>query len=133
GAIFWDTEIFMLPFYLNTNLKAAKNIILYRIKGLNGAKLKASYYGYKGAFFAWESQEDGHDACTDYNVTDVFTNRLIRTYFKDKQVHISADIIYALKSYILRTKDDSILYEGGLELLIEVARFYLDYGSYKVL
>ncbi len=133
GAIFWDTEIFMLPFYLNTDLNSAKSIIKYRISGLKGAKEKAKSYGYQGAFYAWESQENGFDACTDYNVTDVFTNRPVRTYFKDKQVHISGDIVYAIKSYIDRTKDDEILMEGALELILEVARFYLSYGRYNLL
>jgi len=133
GAIFWDTEIFMLPFYLNTDINSARRIIEYRIEGLKGAKDKAKSYGYQGAFYAWESQEDGYDACTDYNVTDVFTNRNVRTYFKDKQVHISADIVYAIDQYIQRTGDDQILYDGALEVLFEVARFYLDYGCYKPL
>ena len=133
GAIFWDTEIFMLPFYLNTDIKSARKIIEYRIHGLKGAKDKAKSYGYQGAFYAWESQEDGYDACTDYNVTDVFTNRDVRTFFRDKQVHISADIVYAIESYINRTNDYQILYDGSLEVILEVARFYLDYGSYKPL
>ena len=133
GAVFWDTEIFMLPFYLNTDLLSAKRIINYRIDGLKGALDKANSYGFKGAFYAWESQEDGYDACTDYNVTDVFTNRLIRTYFKDKQVHISGDIVYAIKMYIDRTNDFNILKDGALEVILEVARFYLDYGHYSVL
>ncbi|MCR3905396.1 MAG: glycoside hydrolase family 65 protein [Tenericutes bacterium] len=133
GAIFWDTEIFMLPFYLNTDIKSAKHIIDYRIHGLKGAKEKAKSYGFKGAFYAWESQEHGYDACTDYNVTDVFTKRRIRTYFKDKQVHISADIVYAIQTYIHRTNDYSILKEGALEVILEVARFYLDYGKYSIL
>lgn len=133
GAIFWDTEIFMLPFYLNTDLNSARSIIKYRISGLKGAKEKAKSYGYLGAFYAWESQEDGFDACTDYNVTDVFTNRPVRTYFRDKQVHISGDIVYAIKSYINRTQDFEILIEGALELILEVARFYLSYGRYNVL
>ncbi|PKK93591.1 MAG: hypothetical protein CVV61_03870 [Tenericutes bacterium HGW-Tenericutes-6] len=130
GAIFWDTEIFMLPFYLNTDQKSAKSIILYRIKGLEGAKRKAQSYGFQGAFYAWESQEDGYDACTDYNVTDVITGRHVRTYFKDKQVHISGDVVYAIDAYIERIKDFDILKQGALEVILEVARFYLDYGVY---
>lgn len=133
GAIFWDTEIFMLPFFLNVNPEASRNLITYRIHGLKGAKEKASYYGYKGAFYAWESHEDGFDACSDYNVTDVFTNRALRTYFKDKQVHISGDIIYALNEYLNHTKDVSILKDGALEMAIEVARFYLSYGRLNMI
>ncbi|MDX9692286.1 MAG: hypothetical protein RBT45_07500 [Acholeplasmataceae bacterium] len=130
GAIFWDTEIFMLPFYLNTDIMSAKSIIEYRIKGLEGAKQKAKSYGYQGAFYAWESHEDGYDACTDYNVTDVFTGRPVRTYFRDKQIHISGDIVYAIESYISKTNDFAILKKGALEVIFEVARFYIDYGHY---
>ncbi len=133
GAIFWDTEVFMLPFYLNTDLASAKSIIDYRIQSLGGALKKAQEYGFRGAFYAWESQENGYDACTDYNVTDVLTKRKIRTYFRDKQIHISGAIVYAINSYLNHTQDRNILKEGALEVIIEVARFYLDYGSYKVL
>jgi len=133
GAVFWDTEIFMLPFYLNTDIESAKSIIMYRVEALKGALLKAKEYGYRGAFYAWESQEGGYDACSDYNVTDAHTNRPVRTYFKDKQIHISADVVYAINAYINHNQDMSILKEGALEVILEVARFYLDYGNYKVL
>jgi trehalose/maltose hydrolase-like predicted phosphorylase len=41
---------------------------------LDGAKKKAKSYGFDGAFYAWESREGGYDACSDYNVVDVFTS-----------------------------------------------------------
>jgi trehalose/maltose hydrolase-like predicted phosphorylase len=132
GAVFWDTEVYMLPFYLATDPEAAKNIIKYRINTLEGAKRKAKEYGYRGAFYAWESQETGDDACTHFNVTDVFTNRPIRTYFRDKQIHISADIVYAIWQVYLRTGDDSLLLEGAAEVILECARFYYSYGFYNL-
>jgi beta-phosphoglucomutase len=125
GAIFWDTEMFMAPYFLATEPELAAQFIRYRIETLPGARRKAREYGFRGAFFAWESQETGDDACTDFNVTDVFTGRPVRTYFRDKQVHISADIALAVKRYVDATGDFSILKEGGLELVLEVARFYL--------
>lgn len=124
GAVFWDTEVFMLPFFLYTEPQAARSLLEYRIAGLKGARAKAKECGFEGAFFAWESQEEGAEGCTDYNVTDVFTNRLQRTYFRDRQIHISGDIAYALWEYVLVTGDTSLLLEGGMELLIECARFY---------
>ncbi len=125
GAVFWDTEIFMLPFFTYTFPALARNLLQYRCHTLDGARRKASQYGYRGAFFAWESQESGDDACTLFNIHDVLTNRPIRTYFRDKQIHISADIVYALWQYWQATGDDSILLEGGAELVFECARFYL--------
>lgn len=132
GAVFWDTEMFMLPFYLATDHLTAKNLIKYRINTLDGARKKAKEYGFRGAFYAWESQEDGFDACTHFNVTDVFTKRPIRTYFRDKQIHISADIAYAIYETYLRTKDDTLLIDGGAEVILECARFYLSYGYKKI-
>jgi trehalose/maltose hydrolase-like predicted phosphorylase len=131
GAIFWDTEMFIAPYFLAVRPDLAAQFIRYRIQTLPGAKRKAAEYGLRGAFFAWESQESGDDACSDFNVTDVFTGRPVRTYFRDKQVHISADIVYSIQKYFDYTGDFSILTEGGMELVLEAARFFLSYLYYS--
>ncbi|HEU0291951.1 MAG TPA: glycosyl hydrolase family 65 protein [Anaerolineales bacterium] len=125
GAIFWDTEIFMLPFFTHAFPKLARNLLLYRYHTLDGARRKAQEYGFRGAYYAWESQDTGDDACTLFNVTDVFTNRPMRTYFRDKQVHISADVVYAFWKYYSLTGDASIWRDGGAEVVFECARFFL--------
>ncbi len=71
------------------------------------------------------------DACTLFNVTDVFTNRPMRTYFRDKQVHISGDIVYAFWQYFTTTGDGSIWPDGGAEVVFECARFFLSYTYYN--
>jgi kojibiose phosphorylase/nigerose phosphorylase len=124
GAIFWDTEMFMLDFILFTDPKTARSLVKYRIDTLSGAREKAAQYGYQGAFYAWESQEGGYDACTDYNVTDVFTGRPMRTFFRDKQVHISAAVVYGILRYVEWTGDRSVLDADGICTVIECARFY---------
>lgn len=132
GAIFWDTEMFMLDFFLFTEPVVAKSLLKYRIDTLGGAKKKAKSYGYQGAFYAWESQEGGYDACSDYNVTDVFTGRQMRTYFKDKQIHISAAVVYGIMRYVDYTGNYDLLCEGGIEVILECARFYYDLLVKKV-
>ena len=124
GAVFWDTEMFMLDFFLMTDPDTARVLMKYRIDTLQGALDKAKHYGYEGAFYAWESQEGGFDACTDYNVTDVFTGRPMRTYFKDKQVHISAAVVYGIMRYVEWTGDESLLDADGIRTVIECAKFY---------
>lgn len=131
GAIFWDTEIFMLPFFTYAFPALARNLLLYRYHTLDGARRKAREYGYRGAYYAWESQEAGDDACTLYAVTDVFTNRPMRTYFRDKQVHISADIVYAFWHYYAATGDVSLWCDGGAEVVFECARFFLSYTYFN--
>ena len=131
GAAFWDTEMFMLPFFQFTDSKAARNLLKYRVNTLDGAKRKAKEFGFEGAFFAWESQETGDDACTLFNVTDIFTNRPLRTYFKDKQIHVSADMVYAMWYYCSTTLDFEVLRDGGLELMYQCLWFYYTYSSFR--
>lgn len=132
GAVFWDTEMFMLPFFLHTAPETARNLIDYRIQTLDGARAKAQEYGFRGAFYAWESQENGQDACSDYNVTDVFTQRPMRTYFRDKQIHISGAVAYGIWQAYLLTEDLELLIDGGAEVILECARFYSSYAYYRM-
>ncbi|MBQ9210062.1 MAG: glycoside hydrolase family 65 protein [Clostridia bacterium] len=129
GAIFWDSEMFFFPMFVYTQPEVAQSLLRYRIETLPGARKKAAEYGYRGAFYAWESQEGGEEGCTNFNVVDVFTHRPVRTYFRDKQIHISGDIAYALRSYYDITGDRSLLEEGGAEVILECARFYLSRAS----
>lgn len=125
GAIFWDSEIFFFPMFVYTQPEVARSLLRYRIETLPGAIKKAAEYGFRGAFYAWESQEGGEEGCTNFNVVDVFTHRPVRTYFRDKQIHISGDIAYALRSYYEITGDRSLLEEGGARVILECARFYI--------
>ncbi|GGH38618.1 glycoside hydrolase family 65 protein [Paenibacillus segetis] len=131
GAVFWDTEMFMLPFFLYTQPEVARNLMMYRVHTLGGARRKAAEYGFEGAFYAWESQETGDDACTLFNVNDVFTGRPMRTYFRDKQVHISADVAHGIWQYYTFTGDESILLDGGAEVIWECAKFFYSYAYYN--
>jgi nigerose phosphorylase len=131
GAIFWDTEIFMLPFFQNSFPAVARAILAYRSATLPGARAKAAEYGYRGAFYAWESQDGGRDACTLFNVNDVFTGRPIRTFFRDRQIHISADVAFAFRGYWRATGDLGPLLSGGAAVLYECARFLASWIYYK--
>lgn len=124
GAVFWDSEMFILDYFLYTQPEVAKSMVRYRIDTLPGALEKAKSYGWQGAFYAWESQEGGYDGCSDYNVTDVFTKRPMRTFFRDKQVHISSAVARAVMLYTNVTGDLSLLVEGGARTILECARFY---------
>ena len=132
GAVFWDSEIFFFPMFVHTQPDIARSLLLYRIDTLPGALKKAREYGYRGAFYAWESQEGGEEGCTNFNVVDVFTHRPVRTYFRDKQIHISADVVYALQSYYDITGDRSLLENGGARVILECARFYLSRANARL-
>ena len=125
--------MFMLPFFLYTCPEVGAELLRYRINTLDGARRKAKTegIGYRGAFYAWESQETGDDACTYFNIGDPTTGRDLRTYFRDKQIHISGDVALAMWEYFRLTGDDSLLRNGGAEVILECARFYYSYAYFK--
>ena len=139
GAVFWDTEMFMIDYYIHTEPEIAKTLIGYRIDTLDGAIKKAAEYNLEGAYYAWESQEGGFEGCSDYNVVDVFTKRPMRTHFRDKQYHVSSAVVYAIVKYIRATGDTSILKDGAMKVIIECAKMYrslllkkADSNSYEI-
>jgi trehalose/maltose hydrolase-like predicted phosphorylase len=64
-------------------------------------------------------------------VTSVFTGRPTRTFFRDKQIHISGDIPLAFREYCRVTGDLSLLREGGAEVIYECARFLLSWSYFN--
>ena len=59
GHVFWDTEIFVLPFFIYSQPETARALLAYRFHTLSGARSNASLNGFAGAQFAWESADSG--------------------------------------------------------------------------
>jgi kojibiose phosphorylase len=112
GRYFWDTEINMLPFFLHTNPEAARNLILFRYNTLEGAKKNARAYGYEGARYAWESSITGEEQCPCWQ-------------YGDHEVHITADIIYAMVHYVNGTGDMDFIRDYGIDMMVETARYWV--------
>ena len=51
GHAFWDSETYCLPFYLLTDIKAAKDLLLYRYNTLRQAKERARMLDCSGACY----------------------------------------------------------------------------------
>ena len=131
GAFFWDTEMHMLPMFSLAEPEMAKKLLQYRTHGLLKAKEKAQQFGYNGAFYPWEAQEEGQEMCSFYNIVDVFTGRPMRTHFVDRQIHVNCAIIYAFWDYYKSTKDLKFMAEKAAELFIESVRFLMSYSYFK--
>ena len=65
GHVFWDTEIYLLPFYTAVWPEAARALLMYRFHTLSGARAKAARFGFKGALYAWESADTGAETTPD--------------------------------------------------------------------
>ncbi|WP_151447152.1 beta-phosphoglucomutase family hydrolase [Lacisediminimonas profundi] len=123
GHVFWDAEIFMLPFFLHVDPALARNLLLYRHSTLEGARRRARELGYAGACFAWESTVTGNDL-TPAKIVLKSSGREIPIFTGTQQIHITADIAYAAWRYWEATGDEEFLAGPGADLLFETARFW---------
>ncbi|MBW4687235.1 MAG: beta-phosphoglucomutase [Komarekiella atlantica HA4396-MV6] len=122
GHIFWDTEIFILPFLTLTQPALARNLLTYRYHTLPGARRKAQEAGYQGAMFAWESATTG-DEVTPRWVPGA-NGEQIRIWCGDIEVHITADVAYAVWHYWQTTDDDNWMRDYGAEIILDTAVFW---------
>ena len=122
GHVFWDTEIYLLPFYTAVWPEAARALLMYRFHTLSGARTKAKKAGFRGALYAWESASTGeettpeHVMAPDGSIVDILCGKL--------EQHISADIAYSVWQYWRVTGDNAFLLNAGAEILFETARFW---------
>lgn len=121
GCVFWDNEIFKLPFFMYTNPEAARKLLTFRYHTLEAAKRHAKKNWFEGAMYPWQVSEKGIEQ-TPYNVGAFYA------------IHIVSDIAYAIKKYWDITGDDEFILQYGAEILVETARFFasrVDYDEEK--
>jgi len=95
----FTSEMYMFRYYLNTDYKAARRLLIGRIAHLKQAQDIAKKIHKNGALY-----------------TD-----------KDQNLYLNALIVINLVDYIERTLDKSVLDVGGLEMILEISRFYMSY------
>ena len=118
GHYFWDTEIYIFPFFLFTKPEIAKALLEYRHSILNGARENAKIMGHKqGALFPWRTISGGE--CSSYFPSGA------------AQYHLNGDIAYSFMQYWYATEDSDFMAKKGAEVLIETARLWLDVGHYN--
>jgi len=125
GHIFWDTEIFILPFFTFTQPAIARSLLTYRYHTLAGARRKALHSKYQGAMFSWESATTGDEMTPRTSIlTDPYAET-VRIWCRDREIHLSADIVYAIWHYWQATGDDHWLCEYGAEIIFDTAIFWI--------
>ena len=123
GHIFWD-EIFVVPYYAANDPETARDILRYRINRIDTAKKNAVLDGELGAMFPWQSGMLG-----DEQSQFIHLNTVNNEWEPDNsrlQRHVSLTVAYNIWVYTQITGDMSLLREGGLELLLETTKFWLN-------
>ena len=99
-------------------------MLMYRYHSLPGARRKASGNGYPGAQFPWESAETGDEVTPTWVPHFSDPKKLVRIWTGDIQIHITADIAYAIMQYWRVTGDDAFLRDYGAEMILDGACFW---------
>ena len=81
------------------------------------ARQRARELRHRGAMFPWRTI-NGEEASAYYAAGTA-------------QYHINADIMYALRKYVLATGDQQFLERFGAEMLVETARLWVDLAFYS--
>lgn len=122
GHAFWDTELFMLPFFAHVFPETARNLENYRYHLLDAARANARRNGYAGAQYPWESADDGTEQCPDWTIEP--DGSCYRCYVAVYEHHVTAAVAYGIYNYVKITGDEEFLLNEGAEILTETARFW---------
>lgn len=125
GHTFWDTEIFLLPYYIFTDPDTARKLEEYRFLSLPGAHAKAVHNGYKGAMFPWESAwlDDG-EVTPEYCDVDILTGKPVKVWSGFIEQHITSDVAFGAWQYAVITGDEDFMDKYGYELIMDTAIFW---------
>jgi len=107
GMVFWDTELYMLPFFVHTRPAAAKALLAYRHHLLPDARVNAAKLGFAGARPPWTSSRTARENA-----------------WLGWQEHLGADIAYAVDQYVRATGDRDFYLRQGAELIIDTAAYW---------
>ena len=122
GHVFWDSDVFVLPFLVATCPAAARAMLEYRVLRLGAALQLARELGREGARFPWESASTGRDVTP----TSVVGPRgeIVRVRTGQMEEHIVADVVWAACRYADWTADDAFRKGPLTQLLVETARYW---------
>jgi alpha,alpha-trehalose phosphorylase len=117
GHYFWDSEVYVVPFLTFTQPHVARNLLHFRYRMLPAARSRAREMAQSGALFPWRTI-NGEEASAYYAAGSA-------------QMHINADIAYALMQYIGASNDVGFLVRDGVDLLVETARMWAELGFWR--
>jgi len=117
GHYFWDTEIYLIPFFSLTDPIKARQLLLYRYSIFSSCRKEAARLGIPdGVKIPWRT----------------ISGREVSPYFLagSSQFHINSDVAYSVFQYYDVTKDENFMQNFGFEMVLETARFLYGSGNY---
>jgi trehalose/maltose hydrolase-like predicted phosphorylase len=122
GHVFWDTDVFVLPFLAAAWPRAARAVLGYRAARLPAALRAARALGRAGARFPWESAGSGEDVTpTAARAAD---GHEVAIWTGAQEEHIVADVAWAAAHYIDWSADWRFADGPGRALIVGCARWW---------
>lgn len=120
GHAFWDTEIYMLPYFIFAAPNEARSLMEYRYNCLDAAREYAADAGCEGARFPWEAAW-----ITDGEATPVWCET------GDLELHITSDVAFGAYYYYIVSGDEDFMDRCGYELIFDCAKFWATKVEYN--
>ncbi len=121
GSTYWDTEAYLIPFYLSTAPQhVSRNLLIYRYKHLQKAIENAEKLGFtNGAALYPMVTMNGEECHNEWEITF-------------EEIHRNGAIAFAIYNYVRYTGDRQYLAEYGLPVLIGISRFWQQRVNWSV-
>ena len=120
GHYFWDTEMYLIPFFLRTNIAVARNLLEFRVDTLSRAMHRAIEQGYKGCLWPWQSDERGEEGVRN----TVYADGTIERRDILDQYHLVSDVAFACFQYLSQTGDEYYFSMRLSKIVVESLRFW---------
>ncbi len=117
--VWWDCEIYQLPYFLLHFPKEARSLLEYRYKCFPIALENAKKEGRKGARFAFCSSVDGEEQVWIYAKHPFL------------QIHIDSDIAYGILNYYKHTHDEEFLLTKGMKMIENILLYFYSRSTFR--
>jgi len=118
GATYWDTEVYLVPLYLAlARPEVTRALLAYRYRQLPQARHNAGQQGLAGALYPMVTF-NGIECHNEWEITF-------------EEIHRNGAIAYAIADYTRYTGDTAYLHGPGIEVLVEISRFWADRVHYS--
>jgi trehalose/maltose hydrolase-like predicted phosphorylase len=122
GHVFWDADVFVLPFLAATHPESARAMLEYRLRRLPVAEARARAEGRAGARFPWESAREGVEVAPSEGRDQ--TGRVVPIRTGEREEHVVADVAWAAALCLDWTGDEAFGAAGAARLLTATARYW---------
>jgi kojibiose phosphorylase len=130
GHVFWDTDVYLLPFMVFLFPEVMRKILKFRCRTLKSALEYAVKTGFKGARYPWEADDAGAESTPRYYPVNLSECKCVDIVTGEQELHITGGVAFALDFYYTVTGDKEFFKQCGLKMLVEIARYWTSRAEY---